>query len=166
MKKFLFFPLLVFMTAFIVPACSNDDEDVFNPNDTISNDTVSDDSLHNNLPVVFKFNGELVVNGNYVKENTICGVREMDGEKFTMNIYKVKFAENMPVEIDITIPGISYNLKDGTFSGDTIVPLIGVAPAAAYTFSSIEGNMTDTTLTFSATLTRGTFSFTGRNAGK
>ena len=168
MKKLLLFPLLVFMTALIVPACSDEDKEIFppNPNDTITNDTIDDDSLHTNIHNTLKFDGDLIVNGNFKKENTVCMVRGINDSKCSLDIYKVKFAENMPVEINITIPDIPINHKDGTFSGDTIVPLIGVAPAPAYTFSKIEGCFTDSTLTFSATLTRGTFSFTGRNARK
>ena len=173
MKKFLLFPLLVFMTALIVPACSDEDKEIFPPNpndtitnDTITNDTIDDDSLHTNIHNTMKFGGDLIVNGNFKKENTVCIVRGINDSKLSLDIYKVKFAENMPVEINITIPDIPINHKDGTFSGDTIVPLIGVAPAPAYTFSKIEGCLTDSTLTFSATLTRGTFSFSGRNAKK
>ena len=168
MKKFLLFPLLVFMTAFIVPACSDEDKEIFPPNpndtitnDTITNDTIDDDSLHTNIPITLKFGGDLIVNGNFKKENTVCMVRGINDSKFSLDIYKVKFAENMPVEINITIPDIPFNHKDGTFSGDSIVPLIGVAPAPAYTFSKIEGCLTDSSLTFSATLTRGTFTFSG-----
>lgn len=168
MKKFLLFPLLVFMTAFIVPACSDEDKEIFPPNpndtitnDTITNDTIDDDSLHTNIHNTLKFGGDLIVNGNFKKENTVCMVRDINDSKFSLDIYKVKFAENMPVEINITIPDIPFNHKDGTFSGDSIVPLIGVAPAPAYTFSKIEGCLTDSSLTFSATLTRGTFTFSG-----
>ena len=163
MKKFLLFPLLVFMTALIVPACSDEDKEIFppNPNDTITNDTIDDDSLHTNIHNTLKFGGDLIVNGNFKKENTVCMVRGINDSKFSLDIYKVKFAENMPVEINITIPDIPINHKDGTFSGDSIVPLIGVAPAPAYTFSKIEGCLTDSSLTFSATLTRGTFTFSG-----
>ena len=53
MKKFLLFPLLVFMTALVVPACSDDDE--FANNDKTEETT--------------KYNGTLIVNGHYKKES-------------------------------------------------------------------------------------------------
>ena len=157
MKKFLLLPLLVFMTAFILPACSNDDNDVFTGEDSTSNDT-----LQNNTPIIIKYNGTLVVNGNYIKEGAICGIKNMQTTKLTLDIYKVKFAEAMPVEIDITIPEIPFDIKTGTFSGDSIIPNIGVAPAPMYTFTRIDGCVNDTALSFSASLNRGTFTFNGK----
>jgi hypothetical protein len=152
MKKFLLFPLLVFMTALVVPACSDDDKDELDNNDKTEETT--------------KYNGTLIVNGHYKKENTDCEIIfDEQKEKLTMTIFQVKFAENMPLTLDISLQGIPCNATNEmtTFSGNDIVPMMGEVPVPAYTFSNIEGSIKDDTdLIFSATLTKGTFTFNGK----
>lgn len=173
MKKLLLFPLFILAISILAPSCTKDDNEVFPPdndsianNDTLgTNDTISGDTVQN-IPIILKYEGNLIVNGNYVRENTVCGVN-IKHTGITLYIYKAKFAENMPVELDITVPGIPFNRQTFVFEGDTIVPLgMGSAPMPTYTFTRIDGVAGDSTLSFDVELTRGTISFTGKFIGR
>ncbi len=149
MKKLFLLPLFALM-AIILPSCSDDDNNG-GGGETIETSTI--------------YNGKLIVNGTYARDSVDCKVEFAEDKKsFTLDIYKVKFAEAMSVSIDIAIPGIpaTVNGDDVTFSGDTIVPLIGVVPSPAYTFSSINGEIKEGELKFSAVCTRGLFTFSGK----
>ena len=152
MKKFFLFPLMVLATLIALPACSDDDKETIDPGKP-------------ETPVTTTYKGRLIVNnGAYIKENAYCEITFAEsGDKLTLNINSVKFAEAMPVTINFSVPGIPctrLNVKT-FFSGYDIVPLMGVAPAEAYTFSTITGSIENSVLEFSATLTKGSFAFTG-----
>lgn len=188
MKKFLLFPLLVFMTALVVPACSDDEEDIFPPgtSDTIgggsgggsnSGDSIINggdsiinggDTLNNDININRSriFNGTLVVNESYVQDSINCEI-VFDTKSLALNIYNVKFAAAMPVSISLTVPGIPYERTgvraDRVFAGDSIVPLMGIMPVPQYMFEEIDGSIQGRALNFSATITgRGTFTFSGK----
>ena len=149
MKKLILLPLFALM-AIIIPSCSDDD------NTPGSGETIE---------TAATYNGKLIVNGSYAKDSTDCKIEiAEDSKSFTLSIYEVKFAEAMPVSIDIAIPGIPCTASgDGmTFAGDTIVPLIGIAPAPNFTFYNINGEVKDSELKFSAVCTRGLFTFSGK----
>lgn len=168
MRKFLLFPLLLFMTAIIVSACSDDEEDIFPPE---TNDTIGGGDTLNILDTISvnkhrKFNGTLVVNGTYVQDGTDCEIiLEKAPEKVTLNINNVKFAPNMPVSINLTVPDVPLRYLDRDymeFCGDSIVPVMGSLSAQAYMFESIEGYVKNSELIFDATITgRGSFTFKG-----
>ena len=150
MKKLLFLPLFALM-ALILPSCSDDDNNPGGGGEAIETATA--------------YNGKLIVNGSYVKDSTECYIEfAKDNKSLTLSINEVKFAEAMPVSIDIAIPGIpaTANGNDITFSGDTIVPLVGVVPSPAFTFYNIDGEIKDGELKFSAVCTRGLFTFSGK----
>ena len=161
MKKFLLFPLLVSMTALIVPACSDDDILTSDDEDTIA---INDDTITiNDDSTIYRYNGTVIVNGTYIEDSIVCQLATgTDGA--TLNIFKVKFAANMPVTIDLTVPQIPFERKTDkvTFGGDSIVPMMGVAPVPAFMFETIEGEASSHTLNFNATiLGRGTITFSG-----
>ena len=182
MKKFLLFPLLVFMTAFIVPACSDDEEDIFPPaaSDSIGGDTIGGDTIINGgdtigggnsnevVLEVIKYKGRMVVNGTYVQDSVFCEITRKSN-KMTLNILNVKFAEAMPMYISLTVPEIPFNVTDNgmgivVFNGDSIVPMMGTLPAQAFMFESINGSIEkkESKLYFSATISgRGKISFSG-----
>ena len=177
MKKFLLFPLMVFMTVFIAPSCSGDDDEIFPPaggdstevNDTITTgDTIitnaTNDSLRSNVPI--KFEGGVIVNGDFTQENIVCEATfDKTYKKVTININDVKFAENMPVKVNMTLNDITCNKLNKNsfeFSGENIVPTMGVAPVPTYTFTAIEGRVKYHLLDFSATLNMGTIVFRGK----
>lgn len=148
MKNFLFPFLLI--TMFCIPACSDDDgSDGGNGGDVI--------------PATTEYNGTLIVNGSFRKENTNCKIQLNEtSDSLTLDICEVKFAENMPVAIDIMtkIPCSVTNDKI-VFDCDSVVPFIGVVPAPQFKFYKIQGQVDDYDFAFSAELTRGVFTFTG-----
>ena len=152
MKKFFLFPLMVLATLIALPACSDDDKETIDPGKP-------------ETPVATTYTGRLTVNGGaYIKEDADCEITFAEnGDKLTLNINSVKFAEAMPVTINLSVPESPCATEDGKtiFSGNDIVPMMGVAPAEAYTFSAITGSIENSVLEFSATLTKGSFSFTG-----
>ena len=143
---------MVLATLIAIPACSDDDKEKFPPENP--------DTL-----VTTTYTGRLTVNGGaYIKEDADCEITFAEnGDKLTLNINSVKFAEAMPVTINLSVPEIPCATEDGKtiFSGNDIVPMMGVALAEAYTFSAITGSIENSVLEFSATLTKGSFSFTG-----
>ena len=146
MKKFLLFPLLVFMTAIILPACSDDNKES-TPKD----------------PTTIKYSGKLLVNGNYEINDAICEIIYEDAS-LTLKMFDVKFAEAMHGTIDMTVPGIMCRTSEDKiiFSGADIIPLVGVVPTSTYKLSNIDGYIENSELTFSASLIRGTFTFRGQ----
>lgn len=152
MNKIYLFPLLM-MIAFLIPSCGSDDD----------NDSSTGGSQTSQIENA-TYNGKLIVNGSFTKDSTDCQiVFNETKDSLTLNIFSVKFAEQMPVSIDISIPGILCSATDGkvTFSGTNITPCIGVVPAPAYLFSEIQGEIENSELKYSAVCTMGTFTFTG-----
>ena len=152
MKKLFLLPLFAFM-ALAMPSCSDDDNNGGGNNgggDVIEASTT--------------YNGKLIVNGTFVKDSTDCEVLfDENMESFTLKMNGVKFAAAMPMAIDIALPGVPCEVggSNVTFDGDTIVPLMGVAPAHDFTFYDIAGEIADGELQFSAVCTRGLFTFSG-----
>jgi hypothetical protein len=173
MKKFLLFPLLVFMTAVIVPACSDDEEEIFPPaasdsigGDTIINggDTIGGGNSNTEVLKARKYNGRMVVNDTYVQDSVFCEITR-NSDKITLNLFNIKFAANMPMSINLTVPEILCGNGDGgeeIFQGDSIVPMMGTIPAQAFMFENIEGSIVKNRINFTATISgRGTFNFRG-----
>ena len=173
MKKLLLFPLFILAISILAPSCTKDDNEVFPPgndsianNDTLgTNDTISGDSVHN-IPMILKYEGNIIVNGNDVRENSVCGAN-MNSNKLTLYFDSVNFSDRMP-KMDIAVPEIHFNSKTGTFAGDTIVPLMaGKIPMPRYTFTQIAGEIEDTILSFNAEIINlGTISFSGKFIGR
>ncbi len=140
------------MTSIILPACSDDDND--------NGSTGTDDKKTETT-----YNGTLVVNGGaYTNDTAKCEII-LGKEKLTLNMYDVKFAAAMPMSINLTVPEIPYYTTDGkiVFSGDSIVPMMGVAPVPTYMFNNINGYIENQELNFNATIDgRGSFTFSGK----
>lgn len=97
-------------------------------------------------------------------EDIRCEVSLKANDAMTLKMFGAKFAENMPVTVDITLENIPCTIDSGniTFAcNDTLVPLVGTLPAPNFSFSEISGSIADGTLTFDATMTRGEFSYSG-----
>jgi hypothetical protein len=182
MKKLLLFPLFILAISILAPSCTKDDNEIFPPgndsianNDTlgtngsISGDTISGDTVQN-VPIILKYEGDLIVNGNNVKENAVCGIN-IKRSQITLYLYKAKFAEMMP-ELNITVPDIPFNKQTTMFEGDTIVPLLVMEsadiPMPDKTFTQIAGSVIkDSILSFDGeVINLGTISFNGKFIGK
>lgn len=88
---------------------------------------------------------------NYDNENIQVNMAVAEDGTLTMDIKQIKFVPQMPVTVDITVPGIAYTEKDGvvTFSGDNIVPLTGVKPVERYLVTGLTGRIEDGHIEFS-----------------
>lgn len=74
------------------------------------------------------------------------------GDSASISIYKIRFVPQMPVTIDITIPGITVNKTDGktTITGDSIIPqALGGNPYPRYIVTGFNGEINDSVMTFS-----------------
>ncbi len=69
-------------------------------------------------------------------------VPTVDGDIIEIEMYGVKFAEAMPVSLDITISGITIS-DSGQFSAATVIPTLNGVEMAAYTMTNVSGNLTD-----------------------
>lgn len=65
------------------------------------------------------------------------------GSTVDLMMWEIKFAEQMPMTLDIEVPGIGYSGTAGAFSlvAETIVPLVGGAPMADRTITGLEGSI-------------------------
>lgn len=81
----------------------------------------------------------------------------------TIDIHQIKFVPQMPVTVDVTVPGVSYSEKGGvlTFSGDGIIPLSGVVPVERYLVSGLTGTIKEDSCTFSLNFGSYPTKFTG-----
>ena len=64
-------------------------------------------------------------------------------------MYKVKFANGMPIKLDMVVEGVYYTeATDGTLtlSGDGIVPYAMGGPFEKYTITNLKGEITDTVM--------------------
>lgn len=68
----------------------------------------------------------------------------------TIEMFGVKFAEAMPLTLDMTIGNIAYNTDNGkiTFSGDSIIPQAMGADFPRYTITNLQGNIVGGMLEF------------------
>lgn len=67
-------------------------------------------------------------------------------------MYKVKFAEAMPIKLDMVVEGADYTeALDGTLtlSGDGLVPYAMGGPFEKYTITKLTGEITDKTMSLS-----------------
>ena len=97
------------------------------------------------------FKGELLV-GDFAKEVTIDVKQKLAGT-LDIVINDAKFAANMPLTLDITLKDIPYEGGgDVTFAAENVAPYLNTEtdPAPAYTFASVEGNVSGDKLSLNA----------------
>lgn len=132
MKKI--FMLLLAVMPLLTMSCSKEDGDVENP------------LLSGN----YEYSGTMTVTADgidNVSEEVKVEVR-IDETAKTLDImfYKVKFVPQMPVSLDVSVPGVGFEVKNGTIelSADGIVPLSGgTLPFPKYTVTGLSGTLTD-----------------------
>lgn len=97
------------------------------------------------------FKGELLV-GDFAKEVTIDVKQKLAGT-LDIVINDAKFAANMPLTLDITLKDIPYEGDgDVTFAAENVAPYLNTEtdPAPAYTFATVEGNVSGDKLSLNA----------------
>lgn len=132
MKKI--FMLLLAALPLLTMSCSEDNNDAEDP------------SLSGN----YEYSGTMTVTADgvdNVSEEVKVEVR-IDETAKTLDImfYKVKFVPQMPVSLDVSVPGVGFEVKNGTIelSADGIVPLSGgTLPFPKYTVTGLAGTLTD-----------------------
>lgn len=107
----------------------------------------------------------------FVMDDVLCEVElEGDGAFANLFIYGAKFAERMPVTVDIKLPGVSCHHFNGGYSiavSDSLVPLVKMTgtdymPMPEFAFTKVSGEVRDAGLLyFDASMTRGVFSYEG-----
>ncbi len=86
-----------------------------------------------------------------VSENVKVNVSLQDDGTVTIIFNKVKFVPQMPVSLDVTVPGVKCEIRENEIilSGNDIVPLAMGMPYAKYNVTSLNGKITAGKLTVS-----------------
>lgn len=79
-----------------------------------------------------------------VSENVNVNVSPKDDGTATIIFNKVKFVPQMPVSLDVTVPGVKCEIRENEIilSGNDIVPLAMGMPYAKYNVTSLTGKIT------------------------
>lgn len=96
--------------------------------------------------VTVEYQGE-----DYNNENILVEYNPSeDGKKADIVIYKIKFVPQMPVTIDVTVPGLSVHTTDGvvTFTGEGIIPEAMGGPVDRYRVTGMSGTQRANSLSF------------------
>lgn len=86
-----------------------------------------------------------------VSENVKVNVNLQEDGTATIIFNKVKFVPQMPVSLDVTVPGVKCEIRENEIilSGNDIVPLAMGMPYAKYNVTSLSGKITAGKLTAS-----------------
>ena len=87
--------------------------------------------------------------GTLYKQSDVEVDYELKDSKLNFVMYKVKFANGMPIKLDMVVEGVYYTeATDGTLtlSGDGIVPYAMGGPFEKYTITNLKGEITDTVM--------------------
>lgn len=78
-----------------------------------------------------------------VSENVKVNVNLQEDGTATIIFNKVKFVPQMPVSLDVTVPGVKYEVRENEIilSGNDIVPLAMGMPYAKYKVTSLSGKI-------------------------
>lgn len=79
----------------------------------------------------------------FEKENVDVEIELNDDGTMDIIMYKVKFASGMPIELNMTIPGVSYTVEGSAYSlsGDGIVPLALGGKFEKFTITALQGHL-------------------------
>lgn len=139
MKIKAFFRLLLCSAALILFAACSKDED---------QKAVID-------PVGSTYMGDLIVDQNDGTTYTDKGIKisvayDTENATATMIFYQVKFAERMPVRLDMTVSGVGYTVTASNIAivGNNIVPYAMGGPFEQYTITNLSGTVTGEDMTF------------------
>ena len=135
--------VMAFMASIFVSAttisCTKDDDDK-------DNDVVEAETFSGKLTVTFK-------GSDFTTDNTIVRVSDVvfsnsDKTQGTLSLIfeKVKFVPQMPVSLDITVPGVAFKIvskNKAEISGNGIVPLTGGKEYEMYSVTGLTGKIVD-----------------------
>ena len=117
---------------------------------TMSCSKENGDAENTSLSGNYEYSGTMTVTTDgvdNVSEEVKVEIR-IDEMAKTLDImfYKVKFVPQMPISLDVSVPGVGFEIKNETieFSADGIVPLSGgTLPFPKYTVTGLAGTLTD-----------------------
>lgn len=114
--------------------------------------TVSPASVANGT---YSYIGTLVVDQNngtfYTQENVRVEVAQVDETTVEIKMFQAKFAERMPLNLDMTIAGVTFRARISKIeiSGDNIIPTAMGGPFPAYTITNMTGTVSASSIDFS-----------------
>ncbi len=84
-------------------------------------------------------------------ENVNVSVSFNEDKTVDILLHKVKFVPQMPFPLDVTVPGVKYECRDGVYSlsGDGIVPVAVGVPYEKFKVSGLTGTLDENTLSLS-----------------
>ena len=154
MKLKAFFRMLLCSVAlFSFVACSSDDDDEFiiDPAENLT------------------YMGDMVVDQNdgsvYIdKDLKISVTFDVEKQTATMIFYEAKFAERMPIRLDMTVSGVGYqaNKDEVSFAGHKIVPYAMGGPFEQYVITNLVGVLSTQEMIFSMVCGEYPVSFRGK----
>ena len=106
-----------------------------------------------NNPVDSKcYKGTMIVDqndGTFYTQSDVEVDYETRNGKLNFVMYKVKFANGMPLKLDMVVEGVDYVEIDGiyTLSGDNIVPYAMGGPFEKFTITQLEGTISEGEIT-------------------
>lgn len=152
-----YFRLFLFsMAALVATACTKSDEGTGGKEPVVDNGT---------------YVGTVTVDQNdgtvYTQENVTMTFEQKSGTA-QIKMSQVGFSQQMPVKLDMTIPGITATeTTDGlTISGDNIVPQAMGGDFPKYTIKNMTGKVTADAISFDMVCGGFPFSFKGRLSNK
>ena len=119
---------------------------------------ISCDNGENNIPKkpdqTRCFTGEMAVDqndGTFYTQSDVQVDFEIMGDKLNFKMYKVKFADGMPIKLDMAVEGVDYVTTEAGYaiSGDGIVPYAMGGSFEKFTITKLIGSITDTQMTLS-----------------
>ncbi len=135
------------------------------------------DEKEENAPLTGGYTGSMTVLATGAEEPFICEALNCDVQiaddknSLDLIIYGARFAQNMPVTVDIKLQAIPCVANEGGVEfacHETMIPLVRMGedfvPMEAFAFSRIEGLCADGSLVFGASMTRGEFMFEGSSS--
>jgi hypothetical protein len=140
MKKFYVFMMALAM-GLSFTSCGDDNDD----KDTICINPGSTQVYSGTMTVTYE--GE-----DYATDNTIVSMTGEEGGKTVKLLFnKVKFVPQMPVSLDIVVPGVKAVAENGglSLSGDGIVPLAMNRTFEMYSVKGLSGTVKDGKMTLS-----------------
>lgn len=136
MKHFLSFMICAAMLSFVACDKSDDNKDV------------------NPTPEAASAVGKVFVtqaDGSEFSKDSVSVSLTYAEDSMTITMFKVKFAERMPLELDMTIGSVQYSNNGGDIKlwGDNIVPQAMGGAFPKYTITNLDGKVGDGKVSFS-----------------
>ena len=131
--------LLLAVTAIFITACGKDEE---------PEPIIVEDGTYIGAMTVYSTVGGPVL---HIQEGVTIKIKNGIGGTMDIEMQQVQFAPNMPVKIDMTIPGITSQVTTTEYalSGNDIIPLALGGPFPQYTIKDFEGTLTSQNAIFS-----------------